>query len=48
MFVAPAEVVSATTSTDLDAARRQAANWRSREMGLAEKYLTNAALADLV
>lgn len=48
MFVAPAEVVSATTSTDLDAARRQAANWRSPEMGLAEKYLTNAALADLV
>src|SRR5699024_9437407 len=47
MFVAPAEVVSATTSTDLEAARRQAANWRSQEMGLAEKYLTDAALADL-
>ncbi|WP_022869585.1 ATP-binding protein [Yaniella halotolerans] len=47
MFVAPAEVVSATTSTDLEVARRQAANWRSQEMGLAEKYLTDAALADL-
>ena len=48
MFVAPAEVVSATTSTDLETARRQAANWRSREMGLAEKYLTDIALVDLV
>ena len=48
MFIAPADVVSATTSLDLETARRQAANWRSRDMGLAEKYLTDAALVDLV
>lgn len=48
MFVAPAQVVAATSSPDLETARRQAANWRSREMGVAEKYLTDAALTDLV
>ena len=48
MFVAPAEVVAVTTSPDLEEARRQAANWRSKDMGIAEKYLTNEALADLV
>lgn len=48
MFVAPAEVVTVTASPDLEAARRQAANWRSRDMGISEKYLTDAALADLV
>lgn len=48
MFVAPAEVVTVTASPDLEAARRQAANWRSRDMGISEKYLTDDALADLV
>lgn len=48
MFVAPAEVVTVTASPDLEAARRQAANWRSRDMGISEKYLTDEALADLV
>lgn len=48
MFVAPAEVVAATTSPDLEKARGQAANWRSKDMGISEKYLTDDALADLV
>lgn len=48
MFVAPTEVVSATSCADLDRARHQAANWRSQDMGIAEKYLTDAALEDLV
>lgn len=48
MFVAPAEVVAATTSADLAKARGQAANWRSKDMGIAEQYLTDDALADLV
>src|SRR5690625_6014638 len=47
MFVVPAEVVTATSSPDLAKSRHQAANWRSRDMGIAEKYLTDAALADL-
>ena len=48
MFVAPAEVVAATTSSDLEKARRQAKNWRSKDMGIAEQYLTDVALEDLV
>ena len=48
MFVAPAEVVSATMSPDLAKARDQAANWRSKDMGIAGQYLTDDALADLV
>lgn len=48
MFVAPTEVVATTSSHDLEKARRQAASWRSRDMGIAEKYLTDAALVDLV
>ena len=35
-------------SEDLHAARVQAKSWRSREMGIADKHLTDAALADLV
>ena len=48
MFVAPTEVVTVTSSPVLEGARRQAASWRSHDMGIAEKYLTDAALADLV
>jgi hypothetical protein len=48
MFIAPTEVVLATTSGDLQPSRNQAKSWRSREMGIADKHLTDAALADLV
>ncbi|MCY1157736.1 MAG: hypothetical protein MOP51_757, partial [Citricoccus sp.] len=48
MFIAPTEVVLATTSGDLEPARAQAKSWRSREMGIADKYLSGRALADLV
>ena len=48
MFVVPTEVAAVTSSPDLEKARRQAANWRSKDMGIAEKYLTNAALEDLL
>src|SRR5699024_11329930 len=47
MFVVPTEVAAATSSSDLARARRQAESWRSKDMGIAEKYLTDAALADL-
>lgn len=48
MFIAPTEVVLATISDDLHAARTQAKSWRSPEMGIADKHLTDAALNDLV
>jgi len=48
MFVVPTEVANNTSSPDLEKARRQAASWRSQEMGIAEKYLTDAALVDLL
>lgn len=48
MFVCPAALVAVTVSPDLEKARRQAASWRSQEMGIAEKYLTDAALVDLL
>ena len=47
MFVVPTEVAVATSSLDLEKARRQAASWRSKDLGIAEKYLTDAALVDL-
>lgn len=47
MFIAPTAVVLATTSPDLEPMRTQARSWRSREMGLADRHLTDAALADL-
>ncbi|GAA4671827.1 AAA family ATPase [Gordonia humi] len=47
MFVAPTDVVVATTVDDLDAARLQARSWRSPEMSIADSDLTDAALADL-
>ena len=48
MFVVPTEVAQATSSPDLERARHQAASWRSKDMGIAEKYLTDAALEDLL
>ncbi|MYR06543.1 AAA family ATPase [Gordonia sp. SID5947] len=48
MLVAPTSLVAATSSEDLDAARRQAQSWRSPEIGIADRDLTDAALADLV
>jgi hypothetical protein len=48
VFVAPTEVVLATTSADLQPARDQARSWRSRDMSVAQKHLTDAALADLL
>ncbi|GAA4476425.1 hypothetical protein GCM10023190_13890 [Enteractinococcus fodinae] len=48
MFIVPTEIAAATSTPDLEKARRQAASWRSKDMGIAEKYLTDAALADLL
>ena len=48
MFIVPTEIAAATSTPDLAKARRQAASWRSKDMGIAEKYLTDAALADLL
>ncbi|MGO1885053.1 MAG: AAA family ATPase [Citricoccus sp.] len=47
MFIAPTEVVLATETADLQAARTQASSWRSREMGIQDRFLSDAALADL-
>ena len=47
MLVAPTAVVLATTSVDLEPARMQAQGWRSAEMAVAERDLTDQALADL-
>ncbi|MFW0795755.1 ATP-binding protein [Gordonia sp. CPCC 205515] len=48
MLVAPTELVAATSSDDLAAARRQAQSWRSPEIAIVDRDLTDAALADLV
>ncbi|MGC4962587.1 AAA family ATPase [Gordonia sp. DT101] len=48
MLVAPTTLVAATSSEDLAAARKQAQSWRSPEIGIADRDLTDAALADLV
>lgn len=48
MFVTPTEVVLATASQDLEAVREQARSWRSREMGVPERVLSDAALSDLL
>ncbi|WAC54396.1 AAA family ATPase [Gordonia sp. SL306] len=48
MLVAPTALVAATSSEDLAAARKQAQSWRSPEIGIADRDLTDAALADLV
>lgn len=48
MFVAPTEVVFATLSDDLQPARQQARSWRSRDMGVPERHLSDEALADLL
>ena len=48
MLVAPTTLVAATSSDDLAAARRQAQSWRSPEIGIADRDLTDAALDDLI
>ncbi|NDK90824.1 ATP-binding protein [Gordonia desulfuricans] len=48
MLVAPTTLVAATSSDDLAAARAQASSWRSAEIGIADRDLTDAALADLI
>src|SRR5690625_6702515 len=40
MFVVPTEVANNTSSPDLEKARRQAASWRSQEMGIADRKST--------
>ena len=47
MFVVPTDVVTATVSDDLAAARRQAQSWRSPELAVADPDLTDSALTDL-
>ncbi|MEE4024187.1 ATP-binding protein [Gordonia sp. PKS22-38] len=47
MLVAPTSLVAATSSDALVAARRQAQAWRSPEMAIADRDLTDAALSDL-
>ncbi|MBM7368311.1 AAA family ATPase [Gordonia hydrophobica] len=47
MLVAPTAVVLATTSGDLQPARTQAQNWRSAEIAVAQRDLTDLALDDL-
>lgn len=48
MLIAPTAVVLATTSDNLQTPRTQAKSWRSREIGVPDKYLTDEALKDLV
>ncbi|MEP9413338.1 AAA family ATPase [Gordonia sp. VNQ95] len=48
MLVAPTTVVAGTSSDDLAAVRTQARSWRSPEIGITDRDLTDAALADLV
>ncbi|NDZ96357.1 ATP-binding protein [Streptomyces sp. SID6673] len=48
MLVAPTALVAATSSEDLAAARKQAQSWRSPEIGIADRDLTDTALTDLV
>lgn len=48
MLVAPTDVVAATSSDDLAAARKQAQSWRSPEMGVSDHDLTDAAITDLI
>ncbi|MFF8894849.1 ATP-binding protein [Brevibacterium casei] len=47
MFVAPTAVVAATGSTDLLSTRTRAQNWRSEEIGIPDRDLTDDALSDL-
>ena len=47
MLVAPTAVVGATSCADLAGVRHQAQSWRSAELAIADRDLTDAALADL-
>lgn len=47
MFIAPTAVVAVTASDDLLMTRTRAQNWRSKEIGIPDRDLTDAALADL-
>lgn len=42
MFVSPAEVVPATASSNLNKTRGQTANWRYKDIGISEEYLTDS------
>lgn len=48
MLVAPTTLVAATSSADLAAVRKQAQSWRSPEIVISERDLTDSALADLI
>ena len=48
MLIAPTGLVAATSSDDLAGVRDQARSWRSPEISISDRDLTDAALADLV
>ncbi|MFW0785369.1 ATP-binding protein [Gordonia sp. CPCC 206044] len=48
MLVAPTDLVAATSSDDLSPARKQAQSWRSPEIAIVDRDLTDTALVDLV
>ena len=48
MLVAPTTLVAGTTSDDLARVRGQASSWRSPEIAIADRDLTDAALSDLI
>lgn len=47
MFIAPTAVVAATESDALLTTRTRAQNWRSKDIGIPDRELTDAALEDL-
>ena len=47
MFIAPTAVVAATESQDLHTTRTRAQSWRSKEIGIPDRELTDHALIDL-
>lgn len=47
MFIAPTTVIGATASDDLLPTRIRAQNWRSAEIGIPDRDLTDTALTDL-
>lgn len=47
MFIAPTAVVAATESQDLATTRSRAQSWRSKDIGIPDRDLTDQALIDL-
>ena len=47
MFTAPTAVVAVTESQDLHTTRARAQSWRSKEIGIPDRELTDQALSDL-